>query len=296
MLFIIFVLLSHFVVSTAYHVENKDYKPLIINPMVYHLLLVDNHHYVGITYNLNQDYTLHYNGQGNDWTKQYKPYSIEKIWTEGSIELVNKITLELIYQYGKEKVRGGKYMDLHFINNEINDEYQLGDEVLIPREYCPFTEVNTLVVNHLHYIIATVIDVTKYLLTYQYKIEQTVNSSSFYTDRIAIRDLYKNKNVELDKIMKFRETGWVQSALIKLNVIQNYEIIQVDTTWFCKYNNTYKHIKYDKSLSYSGISNGGKCINDIEKTAILYKIYNEDFRIYNKKNEYKDIFWQLFFL
>ena len=96
--------------------------------------------------------------------------------------------------------------------------------------------------------------------------------------------------------MKFRETGWVQSALSKLNLIQNYEIIHIDTSWFCKYNNTYKLIEYDKSLSYSGISNGGKCINDIEKTAILYKIYNEDFRIYNKKNEYKDIFWQLFFL
>ena len=296
LLLICIFLYFNFIVSTVYHVENKDYTPLTMNPMVYHLLLRDEHHYVGITYNLNQDYSFHINGQGNEWTTLYKPYSIKKIWTEGTIELVNKITLDLIYQYGKEKVRGGKYMDLHFINDEISDEYQLGDDVLIPREYCPFTEVNTLVVNHLHYIIATVIDVSKYLLTYQYIIEQNVNSTSFYTDRIAIKNIYKNKNIELDKIMKFRETEWVQSALHKLNVKQNYEIIHIDSSWFCKYNNIYKLIEYDKTLSYSGISNGGKCINDIEKTAILYKIYNEDFRVYNKKNEYKDIFWQLFFL
>ena len=141
-------------------------------------------------------------------------------------------------------------MDVEFIDNEINDDYHLGDDVLIPRQYCPFTEVNTVVVNHLHYIIATVIDVTKYLITYQYKIEQTVNSTSFYSDRIAINNLYKNKNIDLDKIMKFRETKWVQSALNKLNVIQSYEIIHIDTSWFCKYNNTYKLIEYDKSLSY----------------------------------------------
>ena len=284
------------IITATYQIENTDFISLKINPMVYHLSLKNQNHYVGITYNLNQDYSLHINGQGNQWTKQYKPNAIEKVWTEGSIELVDRITLNLIYLHGKEKVRGGRYMDVEFIDNEINDDYHLGDDVLIPRQYCPFTEVNTVVVNHLHYIIATVIDVTKYLITYQYKIEQTVNSTSFYSDRIAIKNLYKNKNIDLDKIMKFRETKWVQSALNKLNVIQSYEIIHIDTSWFCKYNNTYKLIEYDKSLSYSGISNGGKCINEIEKIAILYKIYNEDFQVYNKKNEYKDIFWQLFFL
>lgn len=283
------------IISTCY-IENTDFKPLTINPIVYHLSLKNERHYVGITYNLNQDYTFHINGQGGEWTKQYRPYTIEKVWTDGSVELVNKITLDLIYLYGKDKVRGGKYIDFGFINNEVNDDYRLGDNVLIPRQYCPFTEVNTLVINHLHYIIATVIDVTKYLLTYQYQIEQSVNSTSFYTDRIPISDLYKNKNVELDKIMKFRELEWVQMTLKKLIFSRNYKIIYIDKSWFCEYNKTYTLIEYDKLLSYSGISNAGKCVNEIEKIAILYKIYNGDFRIYNAKIEYKDIFWQLLFL
>lgn len=283
-------------VGISYQYEYSNFGPITINPMVYHFLLKDEHHYVGITYNLNQEYSLHSNGKGNDWTRQYSPISIEKVWSQGSTELVNKVTLDLIYLYGKEKVRGGKYMDFQVINNEINNEYRVGDEVLIPREYCPFTEVNTLVVNHLHYIIATVIDVNKYLLTYQYKIEETINSTSFYTDRIGINNLYKYQNMDLDKIMKFREINWVQSILKKMKFKQNYEILYIDKSWFCKYNKTYTLVEYDKSLSYSGIINAGKCTYEIEKIAILYKIYRGDFRIYNEKIENKEIFWQLLLL
>ena len=117
MFFLIKILLcitSIIPLGISYQYEYSNFGPITINPMVYHLLLKDEHHYVGITYDLNQEYSLHSNGEGNDWTKQYSPISIEKVWTQGSTELVNKVTLDLIYLYGREKVRGGKYMDFQF--------------------------------------------------------------------------------------------------------------------------------------------------------------------------------------
>ena len=296
----IYILLANFVqLNSISHYDNiflNSFKPLTINPVAYHLRLQNDNHYVGVSYNLNQDYFLHLNGKSNYWTKKYRPITIEKVWTHSSIELVNQITLNLINTYGKEKVRGGKYINYETIDKLVNDKYKLGDKVFIPREYCPFTEVNSQVVNHLHYIIATVIDTNKYLLTYQYKIEQTLNSSSFYTDRIAIKNIYSYKNRELDEIMKFRKIKWVQELLKKFNFHNNnnnYEIIYINKTWFCKYKNSYLQIKYDKSLSYSGIINAGKCTKELEKIGILNKIYNQDFRIYDEKIESKDIFWQL---
>ena len=86
------------------------FKPIKWHPLfVYHLELEDDCHYVESTYNLNQRYAQHLDKDGAKWTKIHKPTRIVQVWTDGTLELENKITLELIDRYGKDKVRGGKW-------------------------------------------------------------------------------------------------------------------------------------------------------------------------------------------
>jgi len=76
---------------------------------VYVLKLENENWYVGITYNLNLRMAQHWSGNGAKWTKLHKPISIEKVIYPASTEIENQTTLELMEQYGKEKVRGGNY-------------------------------------------------------------------------------------------------------------------------------------------------------------------------------------------
>lgn len=287
-------------ISSNVYLESNIDTPLIIKPIIYHLKLQNECHYVGLSYNLNNCYSLHKQGIFNEWTKVNKPISIQQVWTDGSKFMENQITLQLLHKYGKEKVKGGNYKNVKQINKIFSNKYKIGDDVLIPRQYCPFLEIQEIYVNHLYYVIAKVIDIDKYLLTYQYEIKKNINSTTYYTDRIPIRNLFNSNNFELDKIMKFRKSKWVQFIVQKFKNKQNIKnkITKINNTWFCKIQSKISvikltEIKYDKQLSFSGIIEGGKCMEEMEKVAILYKIYNQDFNIYNEKTENKDLFWQL---
>ena len=83
-----------------------------IPSFVYHLELEgvnSDHkfHYVGLTKNLNQRWAQHIHDKGSQWTKIHKPIKILDFWTNGSPELENKKTYELMDRYGVDKVRGG---------------------------------------------------------------------------------------------------------------------------------------------------------------------------------------------
>lgn len=85
-------------------------EPIPVHSVVYVLKLENENWYVGITYNLNLRMAQHWSGQGAKWTKLHKPISIEEVIYPASTEIENKKTLELMEQYGKEKVRGGNYV------------------------------------------------------------------------------------------------------------------------------------------------------------------------------------------
>ncbi len=85
-------------------------EPIIVYPSLYVLKLEDDCYYIGISHNLNQRWSQHYSGSGAKWTRLHKPVEVVKVIypaTEKDIE--NRITLEYMETYGKEKVRGGSY-------------------------------------------------------------------------------------------------------------------------------------------------------------------------------------------
>ena len=63
-----------------------------------------------MSHNLNRRWSQHWSGNGAKWTRLHKPLEVVKVKypaIEKGIE--NKITLEFMEIYGKEKVKGGSY-------------------------------------------------------------------------------------------------------------------------------------------------------------------------------------------
>ena len=129
MIFKIFILFQLF----SCIIGNID-QSITIKPLVYHLKLEEDKHYVGITYNLNQRYAQHISGDGAKWTKLHKPMDVEQVWMEGSEELENQITLQLMDVYGRDNVRGGKFtkiiLDKKEIPSEENDPLTELDQIM----------------------------------------------------------------------------------------------------------------------------------------------------------------------
>ena len=85
-------------------------EPVITYPALYVLRLEDDCYYVGMSYNLNFRWSQHWMGSGAKWTRLHKPVEVIKVIypaTEKGIE--NRVTLEYMELYGKEKVKGGSY-------------------------------------------------------------------------------------------------------------------------------------------------------------------------------------------
>lgn len=76
---------------------------------VYILQLEHNKYYVGWTQRVNGDrFEEHFNGEGSEWTKKYKPIQVIK-WINGTKQDEDRITLELMKDLGWYNVRGGKW-------------------------------------------------------------------------------------------------------------------------------------------------------------------------------------------
>ena len=82
---------------------------ITIRPIVYVLELEDDCYYVGITYNLNNRLSQHWEGTAAKWTKLHKPVAVILIEFPSSMERENELTLEFIKTYGADKVKGGRY-------------------------------------------------------------------------------------------------------------------------------------------------------------------------------------------
>ena len=95
----------------------STFHPLTICPCVYTLKLqgddaVEFFIYVGSCYNLNQRLAQHISGVGARFTREHKFIGIigVQLIDGDAIAAENARTLEMIAEYGSERVRGGKYL------------------------------------------------------------------------------------------------------------------------------------------------------------------------------------------
>jgi hypothetical protein len=77
---------------------------------IYILKLEHNKWYIGKTDNIEKRFEDHLQGNGSQWTKKYKPISIEKILKNASPYDEDKYTIEYMGIYGINNVRGGIYV------------------------------------------------------------------------------------------------------------------------------------------------------------------------------------------
>lgn len=84
---------------------------------IYILKLIKDKYYVGATKNPRKRFDQHFNKDGSNWTKKYKPIQILYV-NQMEFEYENYITEALMQKYGQENVRGGDYCS-------ISEEYCL---------------------------------------------------------------------------------------------------------------------------------------------------------------------------
>jgi hypothetical protein len=76
---------------------------------IYCLRLEENKYYVGKTNHIEfrlEDHT------GSEWTKKYKPVSVENIWPNCDDFDEDKYTKIMMYKHGVDNVRGGSYSQI----------------------------------------------------------------------------------------------------------------------------------------------------------------------------------------
>lgn len=80
--------------------------------IIYILKLKDNKYYIGKTEDLTLSLKKHFNSNGIEWTKMYKP--IELIQTIDNYDSFDedKYTIKYMKKYGIENVRGGSFFNL----------------------------------------------------------------------------------------------------------------------------------------------------------------------------------------
>lgn len=84
---------------------------------VYVLELEHNKIYVGKTNNVDKRITDHFNNQGSEWTKKYKPIKTLTVETDKDEDMV---VIEMMHKYGVENVRGGSFSRLTLSEEDKN--------------------------------------------------------------------------------------------------------------------------------------------------------------------------------
>ena len=92
--------------------------PTINHPQVYVLELHNEKYYVGHAVDVYRRIRNHKSDGCSIWTKEHGIKAILQV-TDGNHEDENSITIEMMYKYGWENVRGGKWCKL--LINEPNE-------------------------------------------------------------------------------------------------------------------------------------------------------------------------------
>jgi hypothetical protein len=101
-----------------------DMKSCLVRVLGYILELQDDHYYVGVTLNLNQRLSQHFDGQGANWTILHKPVRLLHVEFDVNEEWENLTTLTLMYLLGVNKIRGGVWCREILQKNPIEQEQE----------------------------------------------------------------------------------------------------------------------------------------------------------------------------
>ena len=87
---------------------------------IYALLLEQNKYYIGKTNNLHFRLQTHFNSNGSEWTKIYKPLKILELKPDCDDYDEDKITIQYMDKYGVNNVRGGSFVSIKLKKSMID--------------------------------------------------------------------------------------------------------------------------------------------------------------------------------
>lgn len=87
---------------------------------IYVLKLIGGKYYVGKTSNPDFRLNSHFNSDGSEWTKIYKPIKVLKIKKNCDNYDEDKITRQYMDKYGIDNVRGGSFVSINLKKSDIN--------------------------------------------------------------------------------------------------------------------------------------------------------------------------------
>ena len=91
---------------------------------IYILELENNKYYVGKTKNINKRILDHFQNNGSEWTKKYKPIEIINTYKGDNFD-EEKHTLLTMDKYGIDNVRGGSYCKIELSKQEKQKAMQI---------------------------------------------------------------------------------------------------------------------------------------------------------------------------
>ena len=92
--------------------------PILIHCSCYVLRCHGDRFYIGITHNLSQRFAQHFQSRGSQFTRAYKPISVEEVTFAGNQAVEKSTTLKYIERYGfdftdgSQRVRGAGWAAL----------------------------------------------------------------------------------------------------------------------------------------------------------------------------------------
>ena len=87
---------------------------------IYILKLQNDKYYIGKTNNPNVRLESHYNMNGSEWTKKYKPIKVLKVIPNCDDYDEDKYTIQYMDKYGTNNVRGGSFVTIKLSTPELN--------------------------------------------------------------------------------------------------------------------------------------------------------------------------------
>lgn len=88
---------------------------------IYTLELKGGLYYVGSTKNPQRRIAEHFEGKGSSFTKRYRPEHVHSLERDVSVFLEDARTLELMYEFGINNVRGGSYPNDVLTSGQVDE-------------------------------------------------------------------------------------------------------------------------------------------------------------------------------
>lgn len=271
---------------------------------IYILLLELNKYYIGKTNNPDIRLDSHFNSNGSEWTKIYKPIKVYELISNCDSYDEDKYTLKYMEKEGIDNVRGGSFSQIKLSDEQIKLINQMikgaSDKCLNCGESGHFIKdcIESKIQDYLKNITNENIskEIFKINSTYEEIIE--LNSLIKLTDFISIDDLPEIKKESQDyiKLKKLNEESIkIQEELQKnknilqekLNLIesqkQKLNYLNQGNNWIRRIEQHYQYINNNhKSLNKDYVILGLEVIKyNLEKKRklklIFEEYYNEDF-------------------